>query len=60
LLTMVDVRDDGHVPDVVLVVHARAELVDGHLNHLAGRGRPQKDGAKNEERREWILPCKSM
>ena len=47
---MVDLRDDGHVPDVMLVVHARAELVDGDLNHLGRRRRemtPKMSKAKS-------------
>jgi hypothetical protein len=37
---VIDVRDDGDVPDVVLLVHARAELAGCDLNHREGR--PQK------------------
>jgi hypothetical protein len=34
--TVVNVRDDGHVPDVILQVHQLAQLIDGELDHLAG------------------------
>jgi hypothetical protein len=28
---VIDVRDDGHVADVVLLVHLATELIDGEL-----------------------------
>ena len=31
-LAVIDVRDDGHVPDVVLLVHDRADLVDREVH----------------------------
>merc|ERR1719199_504065 len=30
---VIDVRDDGHVTDVVLLVHLATELIDGELHH---------------------------
>lgn len=36
---VIDVRDDGHVADVVLLVHLATELVDGEL-----RVRGRRDG----------------
>lgn len=55
---MIDVCDDGYVPDVVLHVHARAELVgvdlDGlNLNHLGGRGLKR---CRQEQGEELISP----
>ena len=35
-LTVVDMGNDGHVPDVLLLVHQDAQLVDGEL-HLRTR-----------------------
>jgi hypothetical protein len=39
---VIDVGDDGDVPDVVLLVHARAELAGGDLNHREMKAGAQK------------------
>ena len=35
---VIDVRDDGHVADVVLLVHLATELIDGELRREGRRG----------------------
>ena len=33
MLTVVNVRNDGHITDILLFVHQLAQLIDGKLHH---------------------------
>ncbi len=62
-LTMVDVSNHRHIPDVVLVVHPGTDLIDGELHHgcrLRGVERPRAKGvwrlcAFGSEIPKWIF-----
>lgn len=46
-LAVVDVRDDGHVADVPLLVHHGTDFVDGKVNLGYGAGREREKGEKS-------------
>lgn len=47
-LAVVDVRDDGHVADVPLLVHHGTDFVDGKVNLGYGAGREREKKGKNQ------------